>query len=75
MNVETNIAALSADVAALQGVVRALTLIQARRSPTSLGALLQALSVESAGMANDDACAAAMIEAWIETLKDEAMAA
>ncbi|HEY0053182.1 MAG TPA: hypothetical protein VGB49_07210 [Caulobacteraceae bacterium] len=75
MNAKADLNALSADVAALQGVVRALTLVQARRSRTALCELLQALSAEAAGLADDDACAAAMIEAWVEVLKDEAIAA
>ncbi len=86
MTTDAKIEALSADLTALEAVVRAIARSQARRSPTALGDLLQALEAEVHRMTDrcelpgdtgqDEArSAGAVVEAWIEELKDEAMAA
>lgn len=85
MSADDKISALSADLVALEAVVRALARTHARRSPTALGDLLQALETEVhrmrdqadlPGSGEDEARSAqAVIEGWIEQLKDEAMAA
>lgn len=85
MSSDDKITALSADLTALEAVVRALARTQARRSPTALGDLLQSLEAEVhrmrdqadiSGSGEDEARSAqAVVEGWIEHLKDEAMAA
>lgn len=79
MTFDPTLNALSIDVLALQAVVRALARSQANRSPSSLGDLLHALTVEADRLrnattaANDEAVAGDVVDAWIEDLKDEAM--
>ncbi len=86
MTPDDKIEALSADLVALEAVVRAIARTQARRSPTALGDLLQSLETEAerlggqadlpGDMGQDEARSArAVIDGWIEQLKDEAMAA
>lgn len=78
--------AVAADLTALEAVVRAMASAQARKSPTALGDLLQALAAEAeqmtaqAELMGDEAraeagSARAVVEAWMEDLKDRAMAA
>ena len=86
MTSDDKIEAVSADLIALEAVVRAIARSQARRSPTALGDLLQALETEAHRMAErsempgdaglaETTSARAVVEAWIEQLKDEAIAA
>lgn len=86
MTPDDKIEALSADLVALEAVVRAIARVQARRSPTALGDLLQSLEAEAERMAaqadlpgdtgqEGARSAQAVVEGWIEDLKDEAMAA
>lgn len=86
MTSQVRLQALSIDLVALEAVVRALARSQARRSPTALGDLLQALSEEADRMGETVAlfgdsargeagCAQAVIEAWMQELKEEAVAA
>lgn len=67
--------AVGVDLIALQAVVRALVRTQARRSPTALCDLLQALSVEAERLRDhvEDAGPAGVLEAWIEDIKEEGM--
>lgn len=78
----TELQAVTTDLVALEAIVRALAQVQARRSPTSLGDLLQALTREAdrlhAGCSEEtdtDGAAKAVVESWIEYIKDEAIAA
>lgn len=83
MNNDADLQSLSVDLAGLQAVVRALARTQAWRSPTALGDLLQALSTEADRLgeacdvsgATSDHGAHAVVQAWIEHIKEEALLA
>ena len=78
--------AMSADLLALQAMVRALALVQSRRSPAAMNDLVQALCEETGRLSEalpvyDEvgrrraAAAAAVVGAWIEDVRAEAKAA
>lgn len=78
---DSHLRAVSIDLTALEAVVRALTRVQARRSPTALCDLLQALSMEAdrlreAAVLEDDierSASGGVLDAWIAGIREEAI--
>lgn len=86
MTNSASLEAMSADLLALQAMVRALALVQVRRSPAAMNDLVQALCEETGRLSESlpiydevgrrrAAAAAAVVGAWVEDVRSEAKAA
>jgi len=81
MTVETDLQTISADLAALQAVVRGLCRAYSGRSPAALAELLEGLSAEAdrleqtARITGDrvQTGAHALVEAWLDDVREEAL--